>query len=85
MQDHAKGRNSKLNIDNDIAAKGKVDFVKVESWGDASSSQGDLDNLKAKAFSPAFTSTDMNAPFYERLVYHLQLLESKVHVLLYAY
>jgi hypothetical protein len=82
MQQHAKGRSSKLNIDNDVAARGKVDFVKVESWGDAGNAEGDLDNLKVKAFSPAFTSSNTNVPFYERLVCHLQLLESKVQSLL---
>lgn len=62
----------KLNIDPEVATKGKVDFVQVESWGDEA-----LEDLKMKSFSPSFTSLDQDAPFYEQLVRRLQLFEAK--------
>ncbi|KAH9301480.1 hypothetical protein KI387_013063, partial [Taxus chinensis] len=67
----------KLNIDPDVAAKGKVDFVRVESWGNASDPESQLENLKMKSFSPSFTSLDQDAPFYEQIVCRLQLFEAK--------
>lgn len=76
-KDYAKKNTQRLNIDKDVAARGNVDFVKVESWGDQGKDQSELDDLKVKSFSPAFSSSDSNAPFYERLVHRLQLLESK--------
>lgn len=55
-----------------------MDFVRVEAWG-AEGTDAELENLKLKSFSPAFSSTEENsAPFYEQLVRRLQLLESKV-------
>lgn len=62
----------KLDIDPEVATKGKVDFVQVESWGSEA-----LENLKMKSFSPSFTSLDQDAPFYEQLVRRLQLFEAK--------
>lgn len=76
-KDHAKKHTRRLNINKEVAAKGKVDFVKVESWGDEDRDQSALDNLKVKSFSPAFSSSNTSGPFYERLVQRLQLLESK--------
>ncbi|XP_057825474.1 uncharacterized protein LOC131037351 isoform X4 [Cryptomeria japonica] len=67
----------KLNIDPEVAAKGKVDFVRVESWGNASDPESQLENLKMKSFSPSFTSLDQEAPFYEQIVRRLQLFEAK--------
>ncbi|MCO5596549.1 hypothetical protein L7F22_050614 [Adiantum nelumboides] len=75
--DTSKKRSQHLNIDKAAAAKGKVDFVKVESWGDEEKDQRDLDNLKVKSFSPSFSSRDTTGSFYERLVHRIQLLESK--------
>ncbi|MCO5552867.1 hypothetical protein L7F22_006385 [Adiantum nelumboides] len=77
LQDTSKKRSQHLNIDKAAAAKGKVDFVKVESWGDEGKDQRDLDNLKVKSFSPSFSSRDTTGSFYERLVHRIQLLESK--------
>lgn len=65
-----------MGIDPDMAAKGKVDFVRVEAWG-AEGTEAELENLKLKSFSPTYSSED-TAPFYEQLVRRLQLLESKV-------
>ncbi|KAH7286211.1 hypothetical protein KP509_33G063700 [Ceratopteris richardii] len=70
-------KHSRLNIDRDVAALGKVDFVKVESWGDEEQNKSNLGSLKVKSFSPAFSSTNGSSAFYERLVQRLQLLESK--------
>lgn len=71
----------KLNIDPEVAAKGKVDFVQVESWGNASDPESQLENLKMKSFSPSFTSLDQEAPFYEQIVHRLQLFEAKVFII----
>ncbi|KAI5082232.1 hypothetical protein GOP47_0001975 [Adiantum capillus-veneris] len=76
-QDMSKKRTRQLNIDREVAAKGKVDFVKVESWGSEGKDQRDVDNLKVKSFSPSFSSRDTTGSFYERLVHRIQLLESK--------
>lgn len=76
-KDYAKKRTGKLNIDKEVAARGKVDFVKVESWGEEGKDKSDLDSLKVKSFSPSFSSRDTTGSFYERLVHRLQLLESK--------
>jgi len=53
-----------------------VDFVRVEAWG-AEGTEAELENLKLKSFSPAFSSEEDSVPFYEQLVRRLQLLESK--------
>ncbi|XP_024375504.1 uncharacterized protein [Physcomitrium patens] len=71
----AAQQQKKLGIDPDMAAKGKVDFVRVEAWG-AEGTEAELENLKLKSFSPTYSSED-TAPFYEQLVRRLQLLESK--------
>lgn len=75
-KDRSKKKRRHLNIDPNVAAKGKVDFVKVESWG-SEGQKTELEDLRVKSVSPAFSSTNKNAPFYERLVHRLQLLESK--------
>ncbi|KAL2620633.1 hypothetical protein R1flu_000838 [Riccia fluitans] len=68
---------SRLRVDPDEAKKGKGDFVRVQTWGEDEES-GKLENLKVKSFSPAVTSSaETSAPFYEKLVNRLQLLESK--------
>ncbi|KAL2632369.1 hypothetical protein R1flu_017055 [Riccia fluitans] len=68
---------SRLRVDPDEAKKGKVDFVRVQTWGEDEES-GKLENLRVKSFSPAVTSSaETSAPFYEKLVNRLQLLESK--------
>lgn len=72
----AAEQQKKLGIDPDMAAKGKVDFVRVETWG-AEGTEAELENLKLKSFSPAFSSEEDTVPFYEQLVRRLQLLESK--------
>ncbi|BBN15502.1 hypothetical protein MPTK1_6g20090 [Marchantia polymorpha subsp. ruderalis] len=70
-------RVSRLHIDPNEAKKGKVDFVRVQTWGEDEES-GKLENLKVKSFSPAVTSSSKKSgPFYEKLVNRLQLLESK--------
>ncbi|KAJ7545879.1 hypothetical protein O6H91_08G014700 [Diphasiastrum complanatum] len=65
-----------LNIDPEVAAKGKVDFVRVESWGEAKD-HNDLETLKLKSFSPSYSSLNKSIPLYEQLVRRLQLLDSK--------
>eukprot|EP00246_Nothoceros_aenigmaticus_P013927 TRINITY_DN505_c0_g1_i2.p1 TRINITY_DN505_c0_g1~~TRINITY_DN505_c0_g1_i2.p1 ORF type:complete len:278 (+),score=45.83 TRINITY_DN505_c0_g1_i2:302-1135(+) len=77
LQESKDEQYRKLSIDPAIAAKGKVDFVRVESWGDETGPEPDLENLKMKAFSSGFNSSDYSAPFYEQLVGRIQLLESK--------
>ncbi|KAG0595308.1 hypothetical protein M758_UG157700 [Ceratodon purpureus] len=72
----AAQQQKKLGIDPGMAAKGKVDFVRVEAWG-GEGTEAELENLKLKSFSPAFSSEEDNVPFYEQLVRRLQLLESK--------
>ncbi|KAL2620636.1 hypothetical protein R1flu_000841 [Riccia fluitans] len=68
---------SRLCVDPDEAKKGKVDFVRVQTWGEDEES-GKLENLRVKSFSPAVTSSaETSAPFYVKLVNRLQLLESK--------
>ncbi|CAI5464290.1 unnamed protein product [Closterium sp. Yama58-4] len=92
-------------VDQRAAAKGRVDFVKVEGWEAAGSAAGtelspdEIGNLKVKSFTPGTTSQgyetraeadqqprqqlaegDPAAPqvgLYERLVRHLQVLESQ--------
>ncbi|CAI5987308.1 unnamed protein product [Closterium sp. NIES-65] len=91
-------------VDQRAAAKGRVDFVRVEGWeaaGSAASEIGpdEIGNLKVKSFTPGTTSQgyearaeddqqprqqlaegDAPAPqvdLYERLVRHLQVLESQ--------
>ncbi|CAI7809973.1 unnamed protein product [Closterium sp. NIES-54] len=91
-------------VDQRAAAKGRVDFVRVEGWeaaGSAASELGpdEIGNLKVKSFTPGTTSQgyearaeadqqprqqlaegDAPAPqvgLYERLVRHLQVLESQ--------
>jgi hypothetical protein len=66
-----------------MAAKGKLDFVRVEAWG-AEGTETELENLKLKSFSPAFSSEEDGVPFYEQLVRRLQLLESKVMELYFS-
>uniref|UniRef100_A0A7S0WJB1 Uncharacterized protein n=1 Tax=Pyramimonas obovata TaxID=1411642 RepID=A0A7S0WJB1_9CHLO len=58
------------------AAKGRLDYVTVEEWGNLNS-DADLDDLKVKSFSSAYDPADHSRPFYEQLCLHLQLLESK--------
>lgn len=77
VQECSADQAKKLGIDPDAAAKGKVDFVRVEAWG-ADGTEAELENLKMKSFSPAFSSEEGAVPFYEQLVRRLQLLESKV-------
>ncbi|KAL3688541.1 hypothetical protein R1sor_014850 [Riccia sorocarpa] len=68
---------SQLHVDPDEAKKGKVGFVRVQTWGEHDEF-GKLENLRVKSFSPAVTSFDkMSGPFYKKLVNRLQLLESK--------
>lgn len=76
-KDDLKKQSKGLNINKDVAAKGKVDFAKVESWGAQDGQKTELEELKVKSFSSAASFTDNKAPFYERLVHRLQLLESK--------
>ncbi|GJP40826.1 hypothetical protein CLOM_g497, partial [Closterium sp. NIES-68] len=92
-------------IDQRAAAKGRVDFVRVEGWEAAGSAAGaelgpdEIGNLKVKSFTAGTTSQgyearaeagqqlrqqvaegDPPAPqvgLYERLVRHLQVLESQ--------
>jgi len=72
----AAEQSRKLGIDPQVAAKGKVDFVRVETWaGDGT--EAALENLPMKSFSPAFIADEDTAPFYEQLVRRLQLLDSK--------
>ncbi|KAL3701714.1 hypothetical protein R1sor_019736 [Riccia sorocarpa] len=51
---------SQLHVDPDEAKKGKVDFVRVQTWGEDEES-GKLENLRVK------TSDKMSGPFYEKL------------------
>lgn len=81
MQESKDDQYKKLNIDPAVAAKGKVDFVRVESWGDEGGAEPDLENLKMKTFSSGFDASDYSAPFFEQLVRRIQLLESKVDIL----
>eukprot|EP00271_Cylindrocystis_brebissonii_P007924 TRINITY_DN21848_c0_g1_i1.p1 TRINITY_DN21848_c0_g1~~TRINITY_DN21848_c0_g1_i1.p1 ORF type:complete len:476 (-),score=86.96 TRINITY_DN21848_c0_g1_i1:67-1494(-) len=76
--DKETGGNS-LSIDPADAKQGKVDFVRVDAWGPGEGTQQELENLKLKSFSPAFSSSDQggSGPFYEQLVRRLQLLESQ--------
>lgn len=83
-QETAAEQAKKLGIDPDAAAKGKVDFVRVEAWG-AEGTEAELENLKLKSFSPAFSAEEDSIPFYEQLVRRLQLLESKVRSLPQAF
>jgi hypothetical protein len=81
VQETAAEQSRKLGIDPQVAAKGKVDFVRVETWaGDGT--EAALENLPMKSFSPAFVADEDTAPFYEQLVRRLQLLDSKVNGIL---
>eukprot|EP00897_Mesotaenium_endlicherianum_P010123 jgi/Mesen1/9139/ME000058S08634 len=69
------GKRNKLGIDEDEAAKGRVDFVQVDSWG--SEEAPDLETLTMKSFAPAYTNRASDQPFYEQLVGRVQLLDSQ--------
>ncbi|EFJ25712.1 hypothetical protein SELMODRAFT_413620 [Selaginella moellendorffii] len=76
VEKEVKHRKRRLHIDPEVAAKGKVDFVQVESW-DGGENPEDLEKLKLKSFSPSASSFGNDLPFYEQLVKRIQLLESK--------
>lgn len=73
---------SPLGIDAREAGLGKVDFVRVEDWDGGAAGGGDgseqIENLKLKSFSQAFSAEDDDDPFYDQLVKRIQLLDSRV-------
>jgi hypothetical protein len=80
MQLDLQKSSGRSSIDPSEAKLGKVDFVRVQSWGVDGEESPKLEDLKIKSFAPAATSVQNNShgPFYEKLVNRLQLLESKV-------
>lgn len=69
---------SPLGIDAREAGLGKVDFVRVEDWDGGAAGGDQIENLKLKSFSQAFSAEDGEGPFYDQLVKRIQLLDSRV-------
>ncbi|GAQ82606.1 hypothetical protein KFL_001170110 [Klebsormidium nitens] len=72
-----QGGGFSANVNPREATQGKVDFVQVEAWGsDPRNDQSEIEKLKVKSFSPAFTPADESGLFYEQLARRLALLET---------